>query len=126
MRRLGLDPAASGAAQTLHGSSGPCIELADLCVADAMRRPGPTGGTYATVNVILPARAGVYFGQLLGMADHLSFTLGRAGFRIHKILPYGPVPETLQYLVRRAQENSDFRGGCAKEVPPLGPLGVAP
>jgi len=68
----------------------------------------------------------VYFGQLLGMADHLSFTLGRAGFRIHKILPYGPVPETLQYLVRRAQENSDFRGGCAKEVPPLGPLGVAP
>lgn len=58
----------------------------------------------------------MYFGQLLGMADHLSFSLGRAGFRAHKILPYGPVPETLQYLLRRAQENSDFGGGCAKEA----------
>ena len=46
--------------------------------------------------------AGVYFGQLLGMADHLSFTLGRAGYRIHKIVPYGPVHETLQYLTRYA------------------------
>lgn len=46
------------------------------------------------------AAAGVYFGQLLGMADHLSFTLGRAGYRIHKIVPYGPVHETLQYLIR--------------------------
>ena len=62
----------------------------------------------------------MYFGQLLGMADHLSFSLGRAGFRAHKILPYGPVPETLQYLLRRAQENSDFGGGCAKEA--RGPL----
>ena len=60
----------------------------------------------------------MYFGQLLGMADHLSFSLGRAGFRAHKILPYGPVPETLQYLLRRAQENSDFGGGCAKEARP--------
>ena len=51
----------------------------------------------------LCAHAGVYFGQLLGMADHLSFTLGRAGYRIHKIVPYGPVHETLQYLIRRAQ-----------------------
>ena len=46
--------------------------------------------------------AGVYFGQLLGMCDHLSFTLGRAGYRIHKIVPYGPVQETLQYLIRHA------------------------
>lgn len=47
--------------------------------------------------------AGVYFGQLLGMADHLTFPLGRHGYRAHKILPYGPVEETLQYLLRRAQ-----------------------
>ncbi len=51
----------------------------------------------------LIASAGVYFGQLLGMADHLSFTLGRAGYRIHKIVPYGPLHECLQYLIRRAQ-----------------------
>ena len=50
--------------------------------------------------VLLCLGVGVYFGQLLGMADHLSFTLGRAGYRIHKIVPYGPVHETLQYLIR--------------------------
>jgi len=50
--------------------------------------------------------AGVYFGQLLGMADHLSFTLGRAGYRIHKIVPYGPVHETLQYLIRHANTHN--------------------
>ena len=50
--------------------------------------------------------AGVYFGQLLGMADHLSFTLGRAGYRIHKIVPYGPVHETLQYLIRSGAANT--------------------
>ena len=70
--------------------------------------------------------AGVYFGQLLGMADHLSFSLGRAGFRAHKILPYGPVPETLQYLLRRAQENSDFKGGCAKEARAQSPAILGP
>ncbi|CAL5224266.1 g6925 [Coccomyxa viridis] len=62
-----------------------------------------------------PSSSGVYFGQLLGMADHLSFTLGRAGYRIHKIVPYGPVHETLQYLIRRAQENSSIMSATGKE-----------
>jgi hypothetical protein len=47
--------------------------------------------------------AGVYFGQLLGMADNLTFPLGHYGYRVHKIVPYGPVDETMQYLLRRAQ-----------------------
>lgn len=29
-----------------------------------------------------PQKSGVYFGQLLGMADHLTFILGRNGFRV--------------------------------------------
>ena len=31
---------------------------------------------------IEPRKSGVYFGQLLGMADHLTFILGRNGFRV--------------------------------------------
>ena len=31
----------------------------------------------------------VYFGQLLGMADHLTFTLAGAGFKAYKYVPYG-------------------------------------
>lgn len=64
----------------------------------------------------IAAIAGVYFGTLMGMADHLAFTLGAAGYRAYKMIPYGPVPETMAYLLRRAQENSDVLGGCAKEV----------
>jgi proline dehydrogenase len=62
-----------------------------------------------------PRTGGVYFGQLLGMADHLTFTLGQSGFSAYKYVPYGPVHEVMPYLVRRAQENSDVLGGVEKE-----------
>ena len=58
---------------------------------------------------------GVAFGQLLGMADYLSFSLGNAGFQAYKYLPYGPFYEVLPYLVRRAQENSGLLSGGAYE-----------
>ncbi|CAM9284253.1 unnamed protein product [Phaeothamnion confervicola] len=60
---------------------------------------------------IAPGSGGVYFGQLLGMADHLSFALGRAGFLPYKYIPYGKVGETIPYLLRRAQENGDVLRG---------------
>lgn len=60
--------------------------------------------------------AGVYFGTLLGMADHIAFTLGAAGYRAYKMVPYGPVEDTMAYLLRRALENSDMLGGCHKEM----------
>jgi len=53
---------------------------------------------------------GVYFGQLLGMADHLTFTLGAKGFAAYKYVPYGPIDEVVPYLIRRTQENSAILG----------------
>lgn len=58
---------------------------------------------------------GVYFGQLLGMADHLSYTLGGSGYKVYKYVPYGPVHEVMPYLIRRAQENSGMMGSPAVE-----------
>jgi len=57
----------------------------------------------------------IYFGQLLGMADNLSFPLGAEGYNVYKYVPYGPLKEVIPYLVRRAEENSNMLGGTAKE-----------
>ena len=58
----------------------------------------------------------IYFGQLLGMSDNLSYTLGRNGFKAYKYVPYGKVDEVIPYLLRRAQENSGMLGGATKEI----------
>ena len=63
-----------------------------------------------------PRTAGVYFGQLLGMADHLTFSLGSANYKAYKYVPYGRVQEVMPYLVRRAQENSGMLGGARLEL----------
>lgn len=63
-----------------------------------------------------PTESGVHFGQLLGMADHLTYTLGGGGYQAYKSVPYGPVEETIAYLLRRAKENSDMLGGVGKET----------
>jgi proline dehydrogenase len=52
----------------------------------------------------------VYFGQLLGMADHLTFTLAAHQLQAYKYVPYGPVDEVMPYLIRRTQENSTLLG----------------
>lgn len=59
---------------------------------------------------------GVSFGQLLGMSDHVSYTLGENQFRVFKYVPYGPISEVLPYLVRRAQENTGLLGSATKEM----------
>jgi proline dehydrogenase len=61
-------------------------------------------------------RGGVYFGQLLGMCDNVSYTLGAHAYRVFKYVPYGPIKEVLPYLVRRAQENSGLMSNATKEM----------
>lgn len=57
----------------------------------------------------------VYFSQLYGMSDYMSFNLAASGYNVSKYLPYGPVRATLPYLMRRAKENSAIAGQMGKE-----------
>jgi len=58
----------------------------------------------------------VYFSQLLGMSDNLSFNLADAGYNVAKYVPYGPVKEVLPYLFRRAEENTSISGMMGREL----------
>lgn len=63
----------------------------------------------------LEPRDGIYFAQLQGMCDHVSFALAQEGFCVYKYLPYGPVKEVMPYLLRRLEENSDIMGAVGKQ-----------
>lgn len=58
----------------------------------------------------------IYFSQLFGMSDHLSYNLAHAGYNVAKYLPYGPVKSVLPYLFRRAQENTSVQGQAGREL----------
>lgn len=65
---------------------------------------------------IKPNHSGIYFSQLYGMSDNISFNLANAGYNVTKYLPYGPVEKTVPYLLRRAEENSAITGQMSKEL----------
>ena len=58
----------------------------------------------------------IYFSQLLGMSDNISFYLSRFKYNVAKYVPYGPVKEVLPYLIRRAEENSAITGQTNREI----------
>jgi len=58
----------------------------------------------------------IYFSQLLGMSDNISFYLSHFKYNIAKYVPYGPVKEVLPYLLRRAEENSAISGQTNREI----------
>lgn len=58
----------------------------------------------------------VYFAQLLGMSDNLSFNLAAAGYNVAKYVPYGPVKAVMPYLFRRAEENTSVAGQMGREL----------
>lgn len=58
----------------------------------------------------------VSFSQLLGMSDHISYTLATLGYRVCKYVPYGPLRTVVPYLIRRAEENTSVAGQTSREL----------
>ena len=63
-----------------------------------------------------PSDKRVYFAQLLGMSDHISYNLAHAGYNVAKYVPYGPVKEVMPYMMRRADENTSVKGQTGREL----------
>lgn len=58
----------------------------------------------------------IFFSQLYGMSDNLSFNLAAAGYNVVKYLPYGLIRNVLPYLIRRAEENTAIAGQTTREL----------
>lgn len=58
----------------------------------------------------------IYFSQLLGMSDHISYNLSLNGYNVAKYVPYGPLKDVMPYLIRRAQENTSVKGQTGREL----------
>lgn len=58
----------------------------------------------------------IWFGQLYGMSDHISFNLAERGYNVAKYLPFGPVRDVMPYLIRRAEENTSVAGQTNREL----------
>lgn len=60
--------------------------------------------------------ARIWFGQLYGMSDNISYNLSENGYNNAKYLPFGPVRDVMPYLIRRAEENTSVAGQTSREL----------
>ena len=67
-------------------------------------------------NEMLKSDDRVWFAQLYGMSDNISFNLAKAGYNVAKYVPYGPVRSVMPYLFRRAEENTSVAGQSGREL----------
>jgi proline dehydrogenase len=65
---------------------------------------------------LAPNDGRIWFAQLLGMSDNISFNLAKAGYNVAKYVPYGPVEAVMPYLLRRAAENTSVAGQSSREL----------
>lgn len=77
--------------------------------------------TYLTMDLMkeknLPTNhSGIWFGQLYGMSDQITYNLSEKGYNVAKLIPFGPVKEVIPYLIRRAEENTSVAGQTGREL----------
>ncbi len=58
----------------------------------------------------------VWFGQLYGMSDHITFNIATKEYNVAKYIPFGPVKDVMPYLIRRAEENTSVAGQTSREL----------
>lgn len=92
------------------------IDVVELCLATHNEYSCALMAQYLSEKKLPKNHPHIYFSQLYGMSDHVSFNLAKVGYNVSKYLPYGPVKSTLPYLARRAEENTAIAGQMSKEL----------
>lgn len=97
----------------------------EFCVENIKTMGLVSGSHNETSNLLLteliskyginPSDESIYFAQLYGMSDNISFNLAKAGYNVVKYVPYGPVEKVMPYLSRRAEENTSVAGQSSRE-----------
>jgi proline dehydrogenase len=65
---------------------------------------------------ISPDHPSIFFSQLYGMGDNLSYVLAKENYNVSKYVPYGPISDSIPYLIRRAEENTSVAGQVGREL----------
>lgn len=91
--------------ETIEIFCGTHNELSNMKLAEAIDKKG-----------LVRNDSRIFFAQLFGMSDNISFALAAEGYGVTKYLPYGPMEEVLPYLIRRAQENTMVKGQTLREL----------
>lgn len=89
----------------LHIFNGTHNENSNILLAELMEKQG-----------IARNDERIYFSQLYGMSDHISYNLAAEGYNVAKYIPYGPVRHVAPYLIRRAEENTSVAGQTGREL----------
>jgi proline dehydrogenase len=92
------------------------IDVVEICVGTHNEDSCKLMVQYMADSKLANSHPHIYFSQLYGMSDNISFNLAKAGYNVSKYLPFGPVESTLPYLVRRAEENTAIAGQMSKEL----------
>jgi proline dehydrogenase len=92
------------------------IDVVEICVGTHNEESCKLLVQAMAENKLLNNHPHIYFSQLYGMSDNISFNLANAGYNVSKYLPFGPVESTLPYLARRAEENTAIAGQMSKEL----------
>jgi proline dehydrogenase len=92
------------------------LEYVSLCIASQSEESNLLTVKMIEEKGIARNHPQIWFSQLYGMGDNITFNLANAGFNAAKYLPYGPVKDVIPYLIRRAQENTSVAGQMSREL----------
>ena len=96
-----------------------CLKhLGELAFVNATHNEQSAGLLARRMNELAlpPDHPRIFFSQLYGMGDNISYVLAKGGYNVSKYVPYGPVTDAVPYLIRRAEENSSAAGHMSRQL----------